>query len=128
MATNLSSDQILSPLEQLSTEELKRLVPRVIALGASRRAPQLAPEESKLLARIEEVLPEALKVRLSELEDRRDDGSLTQAEAMELLGLSDQAEILHAQGLAALAELAKLRGTSLPVLMDQLGIVFPDNA
>jgi hypothetical protein len=39
MATNLSSDQILSALEQLSSAELERLVPRVIALGAARRAP-----------------------------------------------------------------------------------------
>jgi hypothetical protein len=128
MATNLSSDQILSALEQLSSAELERLVPRVIALGAARRAPQLAPEESKLLERIEEGLPEALKTRLSELEAKRDDCSLTEAEATELLGLSDQAERLHGERLAALAELAKLRRTTLPVLMDQLGIKFPENA
>jgi hypothetical protein len=128
MATNLSSDQILSALEQLSSAELERLVPRVIALGAARRAPQLAPEESKLLARIEEGLPAALKSRLSELQGKRDDCSLTEAEEAELLGLSDRAERLHAERLGALAELAKLRGTTLPVLMDQLGISFPENA
>jgi hypothetical protein len=128
MAMNLSTDQILSALDQLSSEELQRLVPRVIAMGASRRAPQLPPEESKLLDRVEEGLPDALKVRLKELQGKRDDSSLTEAEAVELLGLSDQAEKLHAQRLAALAELAKLRGTTLPGLMDQLGIIFPDNA
>jgi hypothetical protein len=128
MASNLSSDQILSALEQLSPAELEQLVPRVIALGAARRAPHLSPDESRLLARIDQCLPEKLKARLSELEERRDDGSLTEAEAAELLGLSDRAETLHAERLAALADLAKLRGTTLPVLMDQLGIRFPDNA
>jgi hypothetical protein len=35
---------------------------------------------------------------------------------------------LHAERLAALADLAKLRGVTLPALMDQLGIRFPDNS
>jgi hypothetical protein len=131
MASNLSSEQILSALEQLSAAELERLVPRVIALRAARIAPQLDPEESKLLARIDEGLPEALKKRLAELEDKRDEpggNSLSEAEAAELLSLSDRAEKLHAERLAALVDLARLRGTTLPALMDQLGIRFPDDA
>ncbi|MGH9759566.1 MAG: STAS/SEC14 domain-containing protein [Blastocatellia bacterium] len=128
MASNLSSEQILSALEELSSAELERLVPRVVALGAARRAPHLNLDESKLLARIEERIPDDLKNRLSLLEAKRDDGSLTGAEAVELLRLSDRAETLHAERLTALAELAKLRGKTLPALMDQLGIKFPDNA
>lgn len=128
MATNLSGEQILSAIEQLSSAELERLVPRVIALRASRRAPQLAPNESKLLARIEQPLPESLKARLAELELKRDDLLLTEAEHAELTALSDQAEKLHAERLAALVELAELRGTTLPALMAQLGIKFPENA
>jgi hypothetical protein len=128
MATNLSGEQILSALEQLSSAELERLVPRVIALGAARRAPHLSVDESRLLARIDECLPEKLMVKLRELEERRDDASLTEAEAAELLRLSDRVEYLHAQRMAALAELAKLRGKTLLAVMDQLGIRFPDNA
>src|SRR5580658_636724 len=122
MATNLSSEQILSALEELSPAELEGLVPRIIALGAACRAPHLSPEESKLLARIDECIPVNLKTRLSELEARRDDGSLTGGEPAELLTLSDRVERLHAERLAALADLAKLRGVTLPALMDQLGI------
>ena len=103
-------------------------MPRIIALGAARRAPHLSPDESKLLARIDECIPDSLKTRLSELEGRRDKGRLTGAETTELLALSDKVERLHAERLAALANLAKFRGMTLPELMNQLGIRFPDNA
>jgi hypothetical protein len=72
MASNLSSDEILSALERMNAAELEKLVPRVIALSAARRAPHLKPEESKLLARIDEGLPAELKSRLSALEEKRD--------------------------------------------------------
>jgi len=125
MATNLSSEEILSALEKMDAAELEQLVPRVIALTASRRAPHLKPEESALLARINRALPEELKTRLDHLEEKRDEGSVTEAERAELLNLSDKAEQLHAERLGALAELAKLRGTTLPALMEKLGIRFP---
>jgi hypothetical protein len=125
MARNLSTEQILSAMEQLSPAELEKLVPHVIALGAARRAPHLEPEESKLLDRINESVPPELMARLCELEAKRDNNSLSEAEAEELLTLSDRAEQLHAERLGALADLAKLRGTTLTALMDQLGIRFP---
>jgi hypothetical protein len=128
MARNLSTDQILSAMEQLSAAELENLVPRVIAPRASRRAPHLDAEESKLLSRVNQGLPAALKSRLTDLEEKRNDGSLTDAEGEELLTLSDRVEQLHAERIEALAELARLRGITLPGLMDQLGIRFPDNA
>lgn len=128
MASSLSTEQILSAMEQLSPAELEKLVPHVIAIGAARRAPHLEPEESKLLERINEALPADLMARLGDLQAKRDDSSLSEAEAEELLSLSDRAEQLHAERLAALADLARLRGTTLTALMDQLGIRFPENA
>ncbi|MEK6284506.1 MAG: hypothetical protein AABO57_02055 [Acidobacteriota bacterium] len=80
------------------------------------------------MERINEALPAELMARLCELEAKRDNSSLSEAEAEELLTLSDRAEQLHAERLEALADLAKLRGTTLTALMDQLGIRFPENA
>lgn len=128
MASNLSTEQILSAMEQLTPAELEKLVPHVIALGAARRAPHLEPEESKLLERINEALPTELMARLCDLEAKRDNSSLSEAEAEELLTLSDRAEQVHAERLEALADLARLRGTTLTAVMDQLGIRFPENA
>ena len=128
MASNLSTDQILSAMEQLSPAELEKLVPRVIALGAARRAPHLDPQESSLLDRVSEPLPPELMARLRDLQEKRDANSLSELETEELLVLSDRAEQLHAERLRALAELATLRGVTLTALMDQLGIRFPENA
>jgi hypothetical protein len=128
MTSSLSTEQILSAMEQLSPAELEKLVPHVIALGASRRAPHLEPEESKLLERINEALPAELMARLCELQEQRDTTTLSEPEEEELLTLSDRVEQLHAERLEALADLARLRGTTLTALMDQLGIRFPENA
>ena len=128
MASNLSTDQILSAMEQLSPAELEKLVPRVIALGAARRAPHLDPKESALLERVSEALPAELMARLRDLQEKRDTNSLSEPEAEELLVLSDRAEQLHTDRLMALADLATLRGITLTALMDQLGIRFPENA
>lgn len=84
--------------------------------------------ESALLVRINQGLPSELRTRLSLLRGRREDGTITDAEYEELTQLTDQAEALHAERMATLAELATLRGVSLAVLMKQLGIHFPENA
>jgi DNA-directed RNA polymerase specialized sigma24 family protein len=123
-----STEQILSAMEQLDAAELEKLVPRAIALGAARRAPHVKPEESKLLALANEAVPPELRSRLSKLQKKRDARSLSDAEIEELIALSDRVEQLHAERLEALADLARLRGTTLTELMDQLGIRFPDNA
>jgi hypothetical protein len=128
MASNLSTEEIISALEKMDAGELEQLAPRVIALAAARRAPHLKPEESQLLARVNESLPAELKSRLGCLEDKQEEGSITEAEWDELRSLSDRVERLHAHRLEALAELARLRGTTLPELMEKLGIRFPENA
>lgn len=87
----------------------------------------LSPAESELLVRAGAGLPADLVGRLVTLRDRRERGTITDEEYEELTQLGDQAEDLHADRLAALVELARLRGVSLPSLLDQLGISFPDN-
>jgi hypothetical protein len=122
-----STDQIISAVDQLSLSELERVFDHVLALQAERKAPHLSPAESKLLIRINQGLPPELRERLALLKARREDESITDAEYEELTRLSDRAEELHAERMAAMAELAKLRGVSLPELMNQLGIQFPEN-
>jgi hypothetical protein len=78
-----------------------------------------------LLARVNEGLPAALRERIACLRAKREDESITDADYEELTRLTDQAEELHADRMAALVELAKCRGMSLEALMDQLGIHFP---
>ena len=71
----------------------------------------------------EQILSAVSHLSLPELEEE----SITDAEYEELTRLTDRAEELHADRMAALVELAKCRGVSLAVLMDQLGIHFPEH-
>ncbi len=122
-----STEQIISAVAKLSLSELDRVFDRVLELWAERKAGRLSPVESELLVRINQGLPPELRERLAFLKARREDESITDAEYEELTRLSDQAEELHAERMAAMVELAGLRGVSLPELMNQLGIHFPEN-
>lgn len=124
----LSTDEIISAVAQLSLPEIEEVFDHVLALQAERKTAHLSPAQSELLVRISEGLPAELAERLAALRAKRVDDTIADAEYEELTRLGDQAEELHADRLAALAELAKLRCVSLPVLLDQLGIHFPDDS
>lgn len=127
MTGRLSTEQIISAVSQLSLQELERVFDLVLALQAERKAPRASEEEPALIARINQGLPEDLRARLSFLRARREDETITDAEYEELTRLTLRAEELHAERMAAMVKLARLRGVSLPALMDQLNIHFPEN-
>ena len=122
-----SSNAILTAVRQMSIAELEHLVEQVIAIRAARVAPHLGADESGLLARINQGLPATERTRIRALLAKRDDESLPPAEWQELTALTDQLEVLHADRLAALAELARLRGVTFNTVIAQLGLQFPDH-
>ena len=126
MQTPPSMNAILTTVRQMPIDELEHLVDQVIAIRAERVAPHLTADESSLLARINQGLPTEDRARMRALIEKRDDETITAEEWQELAALTDRLELLHADRLAALAELAKLRGVTLDEVMSQLGIQFPD--
>ena len=126
-ASQLSTEQIISAVSHLSLSELEQVFDHMLALQAARKAAHLSAVESALLAHINQGLPSALRERIACLRAKREDESITDAEYEELTRLTDRAEALHADRMAALVELATYRGVSLGVLMDQLGIHFPEH-
>ena len=78
--------------------------------------------EAELLVRINEGLPDTLRDRYGELIDRRDQEMLSSEEHAELLRLTEEVERREGDRVAALAELARMRGMSLSALMELLGI------
>ena len=126
-SNQLSTEQIISAVSHLSLPELEQVFDHVLALQAERKAAHLSAAESALLTRINQGLPSALRERIACLRAKREDGSIIDAEYEELTRLTDRAEELHADRMAALVELTKGRGVSLAVLMDQLGIHFPEH-
>jgi hypothetical protein len=122
MAQPLSSEDLLTALQKLETPELERIVSRLIVLKAERIASHLPQRESELLLKINQGLPNDVSRRYRDLIARRQAGTLDAGEHEELLRLTNQVEGLEADRLAHLAELARLRRTSLTALMEELGI------
>ncbi len=122
-----SSNAILTAVRQMSIADLEHLVDQVMAIRAARVAPHLAANETALLARVNQGLADAERTRLRSLIAKRDDEKLAPTEWQELISLTDKLELLHADRLAALAELAKVRGVTFDTVIAQLGLQFPDH-
>jgi hypothetical protein len=128
LPTSLSMNAILRAVRQMPIAEMEQLVDQIIAIRAERVAPHLTSDESALLARINKGLSHEGRTRMRALIEKRDDETIATEEWQELLSLTDRLELLHADRLAALVELSKLRGVTLDEVMGQLGIQFPDHA
>ncbi len=125
VAAQVSTDELLKAVSQLSQPELEQFASRVIALEAQRKAPSLPRAEAELLLKINRGVPPEVQRRYDELITKRRAESLTPDEHDELLRLTDQVEDSEARRLEHLAELARLRQTSLPALMKTLSIRTP---
>lgn len=118
----LSSDDLLYAVEQLNTTDLQQFIDRVLLLRAERVAPHLSKNESELLLKINEGLPEELWRRSDMLNKRRRAGKLTPEEHAELIALNDKFEEYNVRRIGYLVELAQLRRTTLDEVIKSLGI------
>lgn len=118
----LPTDELLRAVGQLNQADLEQFVSQVIALRAKRQAPSLPRVESELLLKINEGVPSDIQKRYNDLIAKRQAETLAPDEYEELLRLTQQVEKLEARRVEYLAELARLRGTSLTALMENLGI------
>ena len=121
----LSTNELLKAVTQLSQRELEQFTSQVMALTAQRRAPNLPQSEAELLQKINLGWSEERWQRYRALIVKRRAETLTVDEQPELIALSDQIEQANARRMAHLIELAKLRHTSLEALMSELGIQSP---
>lgn len=83
---------------------------------------RLSPEESRLLKKINTSLSAIEWERYRILLAKRDAETLSQEEQGELIGLSDRIEEANARRMKAVAELARLHKTTVPALMESLGL------
>jgi hypothetical protein len=124
----VSVEQLLRALRQMKDAELAEFCQQVAKLQAERRAAHLTVAESELFRRINCSLTQSEREEYDGLKDKRDAGTLTEVEHGRLVELSDRSERLHAERLAAVAELARLRRISLREMMQQLGLTSPGYA
>jgi hypothetical protein len=71
LEAQLSPEQLLKAVGQLSTPELEAFANDVLTLRAERVAPRLSSEEATLLQQINQGLPDELQKRFNELVARR---------------------------------------------------------
>ena len=120
----------LKRLRQISRQE-QRAIGDVAAhlLADAVRSVRLRPPdeatEAELLRQINTGWAAERWQRYHALVAQRRTGCLTSEEHRELIALTDERELAHAQRLGHLIELAKLRQTTLDAVMEQLGIQAP---
>ena len=124
----LSPEELLKAVDQLSLPDLERFVSQVLVLQAQRQASSLPQAEAELLLKINQGITSDTQKYYDELIAKRQAETLTLDEHSELLHLTEQIEKLQAQRIEYLAELARLRKTSLTALMESLGIQMPTYA
>ncbi|WGV24266.1 STAS/SEC14 domain-containing protein [Halotia branconii] len=118
----MSPQDLLKAVEQLSQADLEKFVSQVISLQAQRKAFNLPQLEAELLLKINQSIPSDTQNYYDELIAKREDETLNSKEYEELLNLTEYIEKMQAQRIEYLAELARLRGISLTALIDNLGI------
>ncbi|MFW6358397.1 MAG: STAS/SEC14 domain-containing protein [Chroococcales cyanobacterium] len=118
----LSKEDLLQAVQQLSKTELEEFTQEILALKAQQNSPSLNKDEAQLLLKINEGLPLEIQQRYQQLIEKRQSETLTESEYQELLELTDVTEAKQAKRIQDLAHLAQLRQTSVSALIEQLGI------
>ncbi|MEG3937873.1 STAS/SEC14 domain-containing protein [Microcoleus sp. S36b_A3] len=118
----ISALDLLQAVQQLSQPELEQFIEQVLQLHAKNIAPSLPTQESELLLKINQGLPEELQHLYQALIDKRDRETLTESEYQQLLESTEQVEKYQAQRLEYLTQLAQIRQVSLTNLITQMGL------
>jgi hypothetical protein len=121
----MSVDELLKAVDDLSEPDLDHLVDRALFVRARRKTNVLTADETRLLLKINQGMPEDLHREYLDLVNRRDAETITDGAYKRMLELGDQIELIAAERAEALAELAVLRQVPLMKLMDDLGIHGP---
>ncbi len=121
----VSADQLLKAVEQMSSQDLETFVTEVLKLRAQREVPSLSVSESELLVKINQGISAEMQGRFNELVAKRQRLILSDAELAELIQLTDEIEQLDAERVQYLGELGQLRGRSLSEVMQDLSICPP---
>jgi hypothetical protein len=81
------------------------------------------PIEAELLQKITHCIPPNLQTRFNELVKQRQANTIDETSLQELCDLSNQIELLEADRIKHLAQLAQLRSTSIEALIQQLHLI-----
>jgi hypothetical protein len=119
----ISPEQVLSAVETMSEGDLDSFIGQILQIRGKRQTPNLPAAEADLLQKITHCIPPNLQTRFNELVKQRQANTIDETSLQELCDLSNQIELLEADRIQQLAQLAQLRSTSIEALMHQLHLV-----
>lgn len=122
LEAQISKEDLLQAVEQLSNSEIEDFVQNLMAFRAKRITANLSAKEAELLLNINQILNQDIQQRYQLLIKKRQNEELTNNEYEELLSLTELVEKHQALRLKSLVELANLRGCSLDKVMSDLQI------
>jgi len=115
----VTTENLLNAVVQMPENEFNRFVANAKKLRTENKK---SNKETGLILKINSVFENFPRQRYNELNAKFEDDALTEDEYQELLSLSDKSEILNAERLGYILELAKLRGQTLEEAIESLGI------
>jgi hypothetical protein len=122
MAVKSAVSALVHEVEQLDNRSLDAFIANVLSLRVQREMPEKQKKEVALLKKINKSLSIKQIERFRELNTKRLETGISEAENVELLVLLDKIEKLNVTRLKYLTALAQLRNVSVRELMQQLGI------
>lgn len=120
-ASQLTPALILRELGKMNVSDMEGVLRKLQRLSATKKG-ALKANEARLLETINATLPLDERTAYRSLSTRRQNGTLTPAEHRELLRLTDAVETLNARRMQSVVKLAALRKTTVPELMERLGL------
>ncbi|MEM7126545.1 MAG: STAS/SEC14 domain-containing protein [Chloroflexota bacterium] len=122
---NIELHELIGGVSQLETAEIEQILSEISLILAQRKAKSLPAQESALLRKIGESVPDDVQNRYDELQKKLLAEELEGDEHQELLGLIQIVEEADVDRLKCLIELSQLRNITLDQLMTQLGLEAP---
>jgi len=119
---------IISSINQWCSKEIDAFLEQLLLLRAQKKAPNFSNQETELLLKINQGIPFDIQHKYNSLTSKRNNSELTKNEYNELLLLSERIEEIEVQRIKYLSQLAKIRKTTLPQVMIDLGLKEPEIA
>jgi hypothetical protein len=123
ITSKVSFEDLFNGVKSLKNQDFEQFVEKIMQLKAQRQAEFIPTAEADLLAKINRSLSVEVLERYQVLQTKRSEEVLTEREFQELSDIIEQKELLNAERLKYLGELAIIRKKSLREVMQELDLL-----
>jgi hypothetical protein len=123
ITSKVSFEDLFNGVKSLKNQDFEQFVEKIMQLKAQRQAEFIPTAEADLLAKINQSLSVEVLERYQVLQTKRSEEVLTEREFQELSDIVEQKELLNAERLKYLGELAIIRKKSLREVMQELDLL-----